>query len=186
MLIVGLGNPGAQYQNSRHNVGFETIEYFTEFLLKEGEFGGWKKERQTRSTIGKGTYAENDFILAKPDTFMNNSGSAVKALLKKYTLAPNNLVVVHDDIDITIGSYKYARNRGSAGHKGVQSIIDVLGTKDFWRIRIGIQPESGKPKNTNTFVLANLTKEEQPILSDLTTEVIPKIYQILQMKKAKS
>lgn len=171
-LIVGLGNPGAQYQNSRHNVGFQTIDFFTEFLKKEGAFSEWGKEKQMQSTIGKGKYADEDFILAKPDTFMNDSGKAVKALLKKYKLTPKNLLVVHDDIDIVIGSYKYTKNRGSAGHRGVQSIIDALGTKDFGRMRIGIQPERRKPSDTNTFVIGNLTHTEIKKISPAIEEIV--------------
>ena len=98
------------------------MEYFVKFLAKEGVFSGWKKEKQAQSTIGKGNYAKQEFILAKPDTFMNNSGQAVKALLKKYKLGADDLLIIHDDIDIPVGSYKFQKNRGSAGHKGVQSL----------------------------------------------------------------
>lgn len=173
-LLVGLGNPNTQYQNNRHNIGFQTIDFFVKFLENEGEFSGWKKEGRMESAVGKGKYQTHQFILAKPDTFMNNSGRAVKALLKKYKLAPERLVIIHDDIDIVIGSYKYAKNRGSAGHRGVQSIIDALGTKNFARIRIGIQPERGKPEDTNAFVMKNLTNAEIKKTSPVIEEIVQK------------
>ncbi|MBU1014935.1 aminoacyl-tRNA hydrolase, partial [Patescibacteria group bacterium] len=116
--------------------------------------------------------ARSKAVLVKPQAFMNNSGRAVRSLLAKLDLAeakPSlaNLVVVHDDIDIPFGEVRVVKNRGSAGHKGVESIIQELGTKDFTRIRIGILPETGKPKDPETFVLKKFTKEEQVALKEI-------------------
>lgn len=141
-LIVGLGNPGEKYKNTRHNVGFMVLDQ----LEKEKPEG---------------------FILAKPNTFMNLSGPAVKKLTKRYSLNADELIVIHDDIDIPIGEFKIQKGRGAAGHKGVQSIIDALKTKDFWRLRIGICPQKGKPENVEKFVLQNFTKEEKEILKKI-------------------
>ena len=102
--------------------------------------------------------------MAKPQTFMNNSGKVVKALLIFYKIKGATLIVVHDDIDIPLGKIKIIKNRGSAGHKGVESIIKELKTKNFIRVRAGIQPKEGKPKNAEKFVLRKFTREEEKIL----------------------
>ncbi len=122
-LIVGLGNPGEEYENTRHNMGFIFIDKLPEQL-------------------------KDKVIAAKPQTFINNSGTAVLALVKKEKIKPENILIVHDDIDILWGNFKFSFGRSSAGHKGVESIIKALKTKNFWRLRIGIQPirqVQGKP-----------------------------------------
>jgi len=115
------------------------------------------------------------FIIAKTKTLMNNSGQAVKTLVNFYKIKLENLWVIHDDIDLVIGKFKISKDRGSAGHKGVQSIIDELKTKDFWRIRIGICPKTGKSKQIEKFVLRNFTKEEKNILKKVIQEIIEEI-----------
>ena len=150
ILIVGLGNLGKKYQNTRHNIGFRVIDALT------------KTKRR-------------GFMLAKPQTFMNNSGKAVKTLVKFYKIKPENLWIIHDDIDLPLGKIKIAKGRGSAGHKGVQSIINELKTKDFNRLRIGICPKTGKPKNVEKFVLQNFTKEEEKIEKEVVEETIQAI-----------
>lgn len=153
ILIVGLGNPGKKYQRTRHNVGFRMID---ELAKKKAK----------------------DFIIAKPQTFMNNSGKAVKATVSYYKIKADDLWVIHDDIDLPIGTFKISKNRGSAGHKGVQSIINELKTKDFNRIRIGIQPKTGKPKQVDKFVLQNFTKNEEKIIKEVVEETIQSIQHI--------
>ena len=144
-LIVGLGNPGKKYENTRHNVGFMAIDEL-------------KKEKLP------------NVVLLKPRGFMNQSGKAVKKLLKPYATneamasLSKDLWIIHDDIDISIGKFKTQKGRGAAGHKGVQSVIDELGTKDFNRVRLGICPVSGKPQNMEDFVLQKFTAEEIKIL----------------------
>ena len=157
ILIVGLGNPGRKFQKTRHNVGFWVIDELA--------------KQKTRK-----------FIIAKPQTFMNNSGKAVKALIKFYKIKLENLWVIHDDIDLPLGEFRISKGRGSAGHKGVQSIINELKTKDFNRLRIGICPQTGKPKEIEKFVLQNFTKEEEKTLKEL----IPKIADLLKSEVNKS
>lgn len=140
--IIGLGNPGKKYINTRHNVGFMIVDVLEKEDLKE-------------------------LALAKTETFMNLSGSAVKKLMKKRGLRPDNLILVHDDIDIPLGEFKIQKGKSSAGHKGVQSIINELGTKDFYRARIGVCPKRGKPENVEKFVLQNFTREEKEIIKKL-------------------
>lgn len=148
-LIVGLGNPGKEYQKTRHNAGFMMLDA----IAKEYDFPVFKLSKKYASLVSEGILGRAKVVLAKPQTFMNNSGVAIKSLTKNYKLQTKNLVVVHDDIDISLGKVKISKGSGSAGHKGVDSIIQSLGTKDFTRIRIGIQPSTGKPENVEDFVL---------------------------------
>lgn len=150
MIIVGLGNPGKEYEGTRHNIGHMVIDQL---------------EKKPPA----------DFILSKTDTFMNLSGKTVKKLIEKHKLLSESLIVAHDDIDIPMGEFKIQKGRGAAGHKGVQSVIDELRTKDFWRIRVGIRPQRGKPQNVEKFVLQNFTKTEQKILKEVIKEICKKL-----------
>ncbi len=150
ILIVGLGNPGRKYEETRHNVGHQIIDE-----LSKIKRGGW--------------------ILVKPKTFMNESGKAVKELIANLKSRIENLLVIHDDIDIPLGEFKIQKGRGSAGHKGIQSIINELGTKDFWRLRIGICPKDGKPENVEKFVLKKFTKPEEKIIEKVIKEAVKEI-----------
>jgi len=151
-VIVGLGNPEKKYEQTRHNVGFLVLDAFQ----KEHGFSEFTLSRKHTSLISKGILNETKILLAKPQTFMNNSGRAVKSL----AATKPDLILVHDDIDIPLGKIKISKNRGSAGHKGIDSIIQSLGTKNFTRIRIGIQPTRGKPTNVEKFVLQKFSKQE--------------------------
>jgi len=166
MIIVGLGNPGKEYKKTRHNAGFMALDLFA----KEHGFPEFKASSKYESSVSEGKINGLKVILVKPQTFMNNSGKAVKALLGNLvsknleTKFPSSFVLVHDDIDILLGQMKFSKGRGSAGHKGVESIMRELGTKDFTRIRIGIQPLAGKPLHTEEFVLQSFSQEELPFL----------------------
>ena len=141
-IIVGLGNPGEQYKNARHNVGWLALDN----LLGDVK---WREDKKFNAL----TYEDGDFLFVKPLTFMNNSGQAVQKILNYYKLLPKNfglinkkdadlnevLTVIHDDLDLNFGDYKIATDSGSAGHRGVQSIIDYLKTQKFTRWRIGIK-----------------------------------------------
>jgi len=154
-LIIGLGNPGGKYKDTRHNAGAMAID---ELKLLNPE----------------------NVILAKPDSFMNESGKAVKKLVKTHNLTPANLIIIHDDIDLPLGIIRIAKNRGAAGHKGVESIINGLETNDFIRIRIGIQPKSGKPKNPETFVLQKFNKQEEKTLKEVFQKTVEAAETILK------
>jgi PTH1 family peptidyl-tRNA hydrolase len=146
ILIVGLGNPGKKYQKTRHNIGFRIIDSL-DFAQDKG------------------------ITLLKPRTYMNQSGKEVKKVIENWKLKIENLVVVHDDIDLPLGTIRINKNISSAGHKGVQSIIDELRTKNFTRIRIGILPKTGKPQNVEKFVLQKFTKEEEKIIKKVIKKV---------------
>lgn len=170
-LIVGLGNPGAKYQKTRHNLGFLVIDY----LAQNEE---WKKSKKTNCLYLKKQINSEAVELIKPQTFMNNSGRAVNYAQKKHYIKPEDIIVIHDDIDLPLGEIKIQKGRGSAGHHGVQSVIDQLGTKDFTRMRIGIKPinnTEGRITNAEKFVLENFTAEEK----DLIKQIIEKAVQMI-------
>ena len=178
ILIIGLGNPGKKYQNTRHNIGFRIIDEFG----KKNIFPEFRLSKKIKAEISESSLDNKKILLAKPQTFMNESGKAVKLLNSKFNLPASatpkalragilnsKLLVVHDDIDLPLGKIKIVENRGSAGHKGVQSIIDELGTKNFFRFRVGIKPEQTyRPvRRSENFVLKNFTKEEEKILKEV-------------------
>lgn len=173
MLIIGLGNPGKKYQKTRHNLGFRAIDEFR----KENNFPKFQSSKKFNSLISGDRFNKEKIIIAKPQTFMNDSGKAVKLIIDYLSLIAENLWIVHDDIDLPLGKFKISKGRGAAGHKGVQSIIDELGTKNFVRFRIGIKPQpcALTPKTLNRFVLQKFSKEEEKIIKEVikkTTEAI--------------
>lgn len=177
ILIIGLGNPGKKYIRTRHSLGFRVVDKFA----KENKFPRFKFSKKFNSLISKGRFDKKKIILVKPQTFMNNTGKAVKFLYNFYknkTTSPG-LVVIHDDIDLILGKIRIVKNRGAAGHKGVQSIIDELETKNFIRFRIGISPKSYilSPKSLDAFVLQKFNKKEEKILK----EVIKKTCQAIEI-----
>jgi PTH1 family peptidyl-tRNA hydrolase len=174
--IIGLGNPGKKFKRTRHNLGFMIVE---SLKSKIKSFSDWKNIRKFQSKISKGKISGKKIILAKPQTFMNNSGKAVRLLIKNYKLKIENLIVIHDDLDLPLGKIKISVGRGSAGHKGVQSIINELGTKNFIRFRLGIKPkQTGRPVyGTENFVLQKFKKEEKKILK----KVIKRTCQAIEM-----
>jgi len=166
ILIVGLGNPGKKYQKTRHNLGFRVID---EFHKKRDVyfFSNFKLEKKIQAVISEGKFNDEKIILANPQTFMNLSGKSVKSSVNFYKITRPGLVVIHDDIDLPLGKLRISKGRGAAGHKGVESIIKELKTKNFVRFRIGIQPKFGKPKNPEKFVLQKFNKEEEKIVKEV-------------------
>ena len=172
MIFTGLGNPGPKYKNTRHNIGFEIIDHFA----KENNFPEFKLSKKFNSLVSENTLNNKRILLAKPQTFMNNSGKAVKSLTSFYK--SSEIIIIHDDIDLLLGVIKVIKNRGSAGHKGIESIIKELGNKDFTRIRIGIQPEKIKPKNTERFVLQKFSLKERKTITKESVKTIKEIINI--------
>ncbi len=169
-LIIGLGNPGEEYKKTRHNAGFLTVDA----LALKLQATSYKLQANFNAEVSEGIIDNKKIILAKPQTFMNNSGQAVRAILDYYKIKPEDIVVIHDDLDILLGEYKISKNKNSGGHKGVQSIIDYLGTKDFTRIRIGIMTENKKTP-TEKFVLERFSKDEMKIIKGVIEEIINNI-----------
>jgi len=183
VIIVGLGNPGKKYKNTRHNIGFQVVDEFA----KENNFPEFRLSKKFNSLVSENILNNEKIILAKPQTFMNQSGKAAKALTSFYKITPPgrvvitrpgrvvDLVVAHDDIDLSLGKIKIIKNRGAAGHKGVESIIKELGTKDFIRFRVGIQPEKGKPKNVEKFVLQKFKKQEEELIKSAIQQTVTEL-----------
>lgn len=166
VIIVGLGNPGKKFEGTRHNVGFMVLDKFAE-KNNFPEFGLQKKANAlvSEGVVGnppshKATEGQRKVLLVKPQTFMNNSGNAVKEILKNNP--SSNLIVIHDDIDLPVGKMKIVKERGSAGHKGVESIIKNIGNDGLIRFRIGI---AGKTDiKAKRVVLKKFNKAEQNII----------------------
>lgn len=157
-VIIGLGNPGKEYEKTRHNAGRMAVKAFA----KKHEFPEWEFSKKYQSLVSAGKIGKEKILLLLPETFMNHSGKAVKRLDAK------NSIVVHDDIDLALGAFKISFGRGSGGHKGVSSIIRALKTKDFARIRIGILPPK-KPdhKKMPNFLTSKFRTPELQTLSRL-------------------
>jgi PTH1 family peptidyl-tRNA hydrolase len=153
-LIIGLGNPGKEYQKNRHNAGFMALD----FILKDNEAISCTSKFDAK--ICELHQPEKVFFVY-PQTFMNNSGRAVKQIMDFYKIEPKDILVIHDEIDLALGTIKFADNSGHAGHNGVASIIEELGTKQFNRIRIGVETRQDKTlPATEAFVLQNFSDEE--------------------------
>jgi len=176
ILIAGLGNPGRKFQKTRHNLGFRAVE---NLKFKIENFSNWKLEKRFQAEISQGKIANQRIVLVKPQTFMNNSGKAVTKLTKNYKLKTKNLFVVHDDLDLPLGKIRISVGRSSASHKGVQSIIDELETKNFVRFRIGIRPQKSKKQRPvlcpTDFVLQKFNKEEEKIVKKIIKKTIEAI-----------
>ena len=175
-LIVGLGNPGRGYANNRHNIGFICLNHFAK---KQGiRFD--KKQGRARTGVGK--VAGDEVIVAKPQTYMNLSGQSVSLLVKKFNINLNDLIVIHDDLDLPPGKIRIRHGGSSGGHKGIDSIISSLGSRDFSRLRIGV----GRPASTDNaqiseadivaYVLTDFTPEEKqafiPVIPGISEAIL--------------
>lgn len=159
-LIVGLGNPGLQYENTPHNLGFMFADKLAVELQTQ------IKRDECRSLIGRSVFKNQTIEIVKPQTFMNLSGEAVSCLLKKSDRSVEKIIVITDDLALPIGNIR-VRPKGSAGgHNGLKSIIACLGTQEFARLRIGIQPEH-PIKNTTNFVLGNFSKKDFQTIEEI-------------------
>jgi PTH1 family peptidyl-tRNA hydrolase len=153
-LIVGLGNPGIEYQFSPHNLGFLAIDRIA------GNLGLEVRNRQCRALTARTVIADQMVLLAKPETFMNRSGLAVQELLREYEATPeSDLIVIQDELDFPLGTLRIHTRRSSAGHNGIESIIGALGTQDFLRIRIGVAPDR-KVSDGQSYLLSPLRRAE--------------------------
>ena len=163
-LIVGLGNPGPEYEFTPHNLGFLTVDLLADDLKVE------VRNRQCKALTARTQVGQEQVVLAKPETYMNLSGLSVRCLVEKLEIKPEaDLIVIQDELDFPLGTLRIQRARSSAGHNGIESIIDSLGTKDFLRIRIGVAPEH-KPRDGKDYLLSPLRKAQlkalEPALMD--------------------
>ncbi len=161
-LIVGLGNPGTKYAQTRHNVGFDLLDV----LAKRWQIG-FSERKQFQGIYGEGFGSHNDKIrLLKPQTFMNLSGQSVRATTDWFKLAPESVLVVYDDLDLPLGKIRLRLSGSAGGHNGIKSMISHLGTQNFPRVRIGIGKSCGE-KDTISHVLGKFSTTEVPIVSDV-------------------
>lgn len=172
-LIVGLGNSGEKYKETRHNIGF----LFLDVLRETWDFPSFQKNASYESEISMGEKDGKKIILARPTTFMNNSGEAVQKIANFYKIESKNIAVIHDDKDIPIESYRESFDSRSAGHRGVESIIEKLGTKEFLRFRVGIgrNAEEDSIKDTARFVMESLSATEQKQIFSTFPDIIKRI-----------
>lgn len=158
-LIVGLGNPGKKYEKNRHNLGFMVIDK----LIKDLDLS-FKRCKRTNSLRSAGFFAKNKVILAKPLTFMNNSGSSVQKLVSYYKIKPQDIWIIHDDVDLSLGKIRIKHKGSSGGHKGITSIIEHLKNPFFNRLKIGIGSNRELNVPAEKYVLQNFNKEELSII----------------------
>jgi len=169
-LIVGLGNPGREHTNNRHNIGFMCLNHFA----KQHDIRFDRKQGKART--GTGIIAENEVVLAKPQTFMNRSGESLSLLVKKFNIALNDLLVIHDDLDLPLGKIRIRRNGSSGGHKGINSIIAELGSQAFIHIRVGIgRPEAISSEPDEDKIIAYVLSDFSPEEKQTVNQVIPRV-----------
>jgi peptidyl-tRNA hydrolase, PTH1 family len=168
-LVVGLGNPGARYAQNRHNIGFMAADA----IARHYRFGGWRN--RFKSELAEGAIGGERRLLLKPQTFMNDSGEAVLAAMSFYKIRPEDIVVIHDEIDLRPGKLRVKRGGGSAGHNGLRSIDALIGA-EFWRVRIGVG-HPGVKELVQPYVLQNFPNDEsgrwvEPLI-EAVAETIP-------------
>lgn len=157
IMIVGLGNPGREYRETRHNIGFMVIDRLAE------KYGIKLSRVQNKAITGSGIKGDTRIILVKPQTYMNLSGQSVSSLVRFYKIKNSNLIIAHDDVDLPFGSIRMRPGGGSAGQKGIASIISQLGSQDFPRLRMGIGRPPGK-MDAAAYVLEPFTSSEKEYL----------------------
>ncbi len=176
MLILGLGNPGKQYARTRHNIGFRALTQFA----KSHNFPEFKLEKRFKAEVSTGDIDGEKIILAKPQTFMNLSGEAVRAILDFYKLSPADVVIVYDDVDLPFGELRLRPSGGSGGHNGIKSLIAHLSTEEFARVRIGVGNEFLEKVPTEHFVLTNFSTTEEIEIPKIERKTIDALTELVQ------
>ncbi len=182
ILIAGLGNPGTEYANMRHNAGFTVLD-----ILAAQAGVIFTDDKKSKAQIAEGLLNDSDILFVKPQTYMNESGSAVAMLARRYKISPERIVLVHDDLDIQFGEYKVSFNRSAGGHRGVASVIQALQTQTFWRLRIGLAAAAltrarqhndveEKKAAVSEFVLSRFTRSEITALTALVSPALEHLF----------
>lgn len=173
-LIVGLGNPGGKYDNSRHNLGFVTLDHLLQKLEKLKQTF-WDENKKFKAVTKEIQLGDEKIVLFKPQTFMNDSGQAVKAYSSYYKIEPQDIIVVHDELDMPLGKIRIRYGGSGGGHNGVNSIIEHLGTDKFLRIRCGIGKEArrvGAQHDTSDYVLGAFETHEKGKVNSMVKQAI--------------
>jgi PTH1 family peptidyl-tRNA hydrolase len=184
-IIVGLGNPDEEYQNTRHNLGFMMLD----FIAKKNDFDDFEEDKKINALISKGKIEKNQVLLVKPLSYVNKSGDVVGKIKKVLKAKPAQFLVIHDDLDIDFGNTKLTFNKSAGGHRGVDSIIKSLKTEEFYRLKIGTassklrkarqQSDKKRDELVRDFVLSKFSPKEHDDLRDLFKEGYTKILQLL-------
>jgi peptidyl-tRNA hydrolase, PTH1 family len=168
-LIVGLGNPGKEYSTNRHNIGFLCLNNFA----RKQHIALDKQQGKART--GTGVVAGNELVLAKPQTYMNLSGQSVSLLMQKYHVLLEDLIVIHDDLDLPLGKIRIRKGSSAGGHNGIKSLIACLGTQDFVRIRVGISRPALEGEDADQsivdYVLGDFSAVDQPVINETIQRV---------------
>lgn len=175
-IIIGLGNPGKKYEKTRHNIGFNIVSLFVD--SRTPNFSEWKFSKKFNSEISEGKIGKIKVVLAKPQTFMNNSGEAVFGIAKFYKVSSKDILIVHDDIDLPLGKIRIKKTGSSGGHRGIESIIKFLGDENFVRLKVGVGQE--KDKDATKLVLKKITKNEDKIIFEARQKAVEAITSILE------
>ncbi len=159
LVVVGLGNPGPRFRSSRHNVGFRVVDRLAD------QWGLRLNERRAKAVLGRGAHAGNEVVLAKPRTYMNNSGEGIVYLLSRFGARTSDLLIIYDEMALPLGTLRIRPSGSDAGHNGIRSIIQSLGTIDFPRLRVGIgaPPPQADPKS---YVLGSFAGDEAKIIDE--------------------
>ena len=163
-LIVGLGNPGAQYEATRHNVGFWFVDN-----IANASRESFRAEPKFHGELCRVVLAGSDLRLLKPSTYMNRSGQSVAAVMRYFAISPEQILVAHDELDLPVGAVRLKQGGGHAGHNGLRDTIAMLGTRDFWRLRIGIAHPGDRTQVTG-YVLGRPSREDNQRLRDALTD----------------
>ena len=172
-LVIGLGNPGAQYEHTRHNIGFRVVDMLAANY-------GWKWERRNRAMLASGTIGPEKVVLVKPLTYMNHSGEAVRELVHWYKLQPEDLLVIYDDLDLPTGKVRLRAKGSAGGHNGLDNIIRHLHTNQFPRLRIGIGRPTNHRVETINYVLGIPPAEERTLLEIAEQRATEAVSMIIQ------
>jgi PTH1 family peptidyl-tRNA hydrolase len=184
-ILVGLGNPGKKYRNTRHNAGFLWVDKFYNYIRQISSYivTDWKHSDkmecwycEVKGESGLSGKRDLKWVLVKPVTYMNASGRSVSQVLKKYDANPKDLIVIHDDLDLEIGDYKVQEGRGPKGHNGILSINSFIGTQ-YWRVRLGVEARNGKEIDGDKYVLERFKSNEKSQLDDAINRSVKIILQ---------
>ena len=173
LIVVGLGNPGTKYTSTRHNVGFRLID----LLAKKTEIR--LNDRRAKAVLGQGRIAGQEIVLAKPRTFMNNSGEGIEYLLARFGGRPSDLLVVYDEMALPTGRIRLRASGSHAGHNGIRSIISSVRTDEFPRLRIGVGPPSSGGRSI-PHVLGKFSKEEEPLIAQAVQDAVAAVRCLLE------
>lgn len=173
-LIIGLGNPGSKYESTWHNIGFLAVDQ-----LQKNGFNKWKSNTKHKVNGAEGIIAEKKVILIKPLTYMNNSGQAALMVANFYKIKIKDIIVIHDELDLPLGKIRISTNSSAAGHNGIKSIIQHLGSQNFIRVRIGVKPAQELKMPADKYVLKKIGLKDRITIKRIITGQIPNLIETI-------